>query len=397
MGGIACDIVWRLIQQSGLLADLVRSWYFLAGVTLAFAALTAYGLDHFLARKSRGAPWWLAPASLIGMAYWASYELVRWKRQSLPFGWRSGKYLLITLVIFSAGLYAVRASWGRLRMVMTVAIVLFVGADYKAFGTSKRFNAGSGDAQRWSSTSFPGIGNDVYQQLRDGLGIDRIVVDFDTGPLPNDFRHIGLITPQGFDPLLTTPFRQVVETYGHFRTDRMFEVDPENYGALRLFGVKYVISSEYSKVYSKLKDNPRYRLMGSIPTFYKVYEYLDARPPYSWEGQGAQDQIQPGPWQPDNRTFQVQSAAGGKLALHEQFFPGWTAFVDGKSVAVEQWAGAFQAVTVPAGEHAVEFRYRSRFLRLGGGISLLALIGLFFWIRISSRNTSGTAYRAVSG
>ena len=66
----------------------------------------------------------------------------------------------------------------------------------------------------------------------------------------------------------------------------------------------------------------------------------------------------------------------GKLALHEQFFPGWTAVIDGKASAVESWSGAFQAVTVPAGEHTVEFRYRSRLLGLGGGISLVALIGL---------------------
>ena len=102
-------------------------------------------------------------------------------------------------------------------------------------------------------------------------------------------------------------------------------------------------------------------------------------------------------WEPEDRTFQVRTASGGKLALHEQFFPGWTATIDGKSAAVEPWTGAFQAVAVPAGEHTVEFRYRSRLLGLGGGISLLALIGLGLWIRASSRNTSGTAYRAAWG
>jgi hypothetical protein len=242
-----------------------------------------------------------------------------------------------------------------------------------------RLNAGSGDAQRFSSTSFPAMMPDVYRQLRAGTDY-RIVVDVDTGPLPDDFRHIGLITPQGFDPLLTTPFRKMVETYGHFRTDRTFEIDPENYDAQRLFGVRYVISSEGSKWWPKLKDNPHYRLLGSTPTFYKVFEYLDAQPPYSWDGQ-----IQQKAWQPEDRAFQVSSAAGGKLALHEQLFPGWTATIDGKSAAVESWSGAFQAVAVPAGEHTVEFRYRSNLLGLGGGISLLALIGLAFWIRSSSK------------
>jgi hypothetical protein len=385
------DIVWNVIQHSSLLPDVLRAWYFLAGVTLAFAALTAYALDSFLAGESRPAYSWLAPFSVALMALWGGYEVYRWKTQSLSFGWHSGLYLLVTLAIFSAGMYIMRAEQGRRRFWMAAALVVFVGVDYKVFGTSKRFDAGSGDAQRWSFTSFPGMGNDVYQQLRDG-GIDRIVVDQDTGPLPNDFRHIGLITPQGFDPLLTTPFRKMVETYGKFRTDRTFEVDPENYEALRLFGVKYVISSEFSKVYPKLKDNPHYRLLGSVPTFYRVYEYLDAQPPYSWRGQ-----IQRSAWEPERRAFEVVSASGGKLALHEQFFPGWTATIDGKAAIAEPWMGAFQAVAVPPGEHTVEFRYRSRLLGFGGAISVVALIGLGFWIWASSRSTSDTAYRAVSG
>ncbi len=376
------DIVENVIQHSTLLPDIVRAWYFLAGVTLAFAALTAYALDDFLARKARPAPAWLMPLSASLMALWALYELNRWKSQSFAAGWPSGVYLLITLAIFGVGLYAFRAEKpGRRRIRMAVALILFVGVDYKAFGTSKRFDAGSGDAQRWSFTSFPGMMPDVYQQLRDGLGTHRIVVDFDTGPLPDDFRHIGLITPQGFDPLLTTPFRKMVQAYGRFRTDRMFEVDADNYDAMRLFGVKYVISSEYSPAFPKLKDNPHYRLMGSTPTFYRVYEYLDAQPPYSWEG-GAVTEVERLRWDPENRTFRVRNPAGGKLALHEQFFPGWTATIDGKPAVVESWAGAFQAVAVPAGEHTVEFRYRSRLRGVGAGISLVALIGLGFWIRV---------------
>lgn len=388
------DIIWNVIRHSSLLPDIVRAWYFLAGVTLAFAPLTAYALDDFLARKRR-VPSWLMPLSAALMAVWAVYELYRWKSQSFSAGWLSGIYLLITLTIFLAGMYAFRAQEGRRRMWMAVALVLFAGVDYKAFGTSKRFNVTRGEVIRFSSTKLTGMGDDVYRRLRADTGY-RVLVDDDTGPSVNDLRHIGLITPQGFDPLLPTPFRKIVETYGHFRTDRIFEVDPENYDAMRLFGVKYVISSEYSKQFPELKDNPHYRLLGSMPTFYRVYEYLDARPPYSWEGSAA-DEVERKAGEPEDRVFRVRTAAGGKLALHEQFFPGWTATIDGKRAVAEPWMGAFQAVAVPAGEHTVEFRYRSRLLGLGAGISLVALLGLMFWMRLNSRSRSDTAYRAVSG
>ncbi len=147
-----------------------------------------------------------------------------------------------------------------------------------------------------------------------------------------------------------------------------------------MFGAKYVISSEYSKTYPKLKDNPNYRLLGSAPTFYKVYEYLDARPAFSWEGL-PDSRVTRVLSEPEHRSFTVNSANGGTLALHEQFFPGWTATIDGKEAAESAWMGAFQAVNVPPGEHTVEFRYRSRLLALGSAISGLALLGLGFWIR----------------
>ena len=383
------DLVWIVIRHWRLLPDILRAWYFLAGVTVAFAPLTAYALDDYLAGESRRAPVWLAPIGLALVVSWAGYELYRWRMQSLAIGWRSTLDLLVTLVVFSVPMYTFRAERGRKRVWMAAAIVAVVGVDYKTFGTSKRFDARSGDSQRWSFTSFPGMTSDVYLQLRENAEY-RIAVDADIGPPSQDMRHIGLITPQGFDPFLTTPFRKVAETYGRFRTDRTFEIDPENYDAMKLFGVRYVISSEYSKSFSKLKDDPRYRFLGSTPTYYRVYEYLDAQPPYSWNGR-----IVARRWEPERRVFAVSSASGGQLALHEQFFPGWTASIDGRTTTVEPWSGAFQAVNVPPGEHVVEFRYRSRLLGLGGAITLLALTGLGFWIRASLRNTSGTEYRAV--
>jgi hypothetical protein len=388
------DIVWNLIRHSSLLSDIIRDWYCLAGVTVAFAALTAYGLDEFLAKEYRLLSSWAAPVTATLMVAWAGFELYRWKAERLAWGWPSGLQLLFTLTLFAAGLSAVRAAQGRGRTWMAALLILFVGADYKAFGTSKRFDASAGDAQRWSSTSYPGMAPDVYQQLRAHPDY-RILIDAGTGPQPDHFRHIGLMTPQGFDPFLTTAYRKLAETYGHFTTDRLFDVDPENYDAMHLFGVKYLISSEYSKSFPKLKDNPRYRLLGSIPTYYRVYEYLDARPPFSWEG-SASDQIERRAWEPEDRSFRVRTGSGGKLALHEQFFPGWIASIDGKEVAVESWMGAFQAVQVPAGDHVVEFRYRSRLLGWGAGISLLALGALVLWIRANSRSKSDTAYRAVS-
>src|SRR5690349_8488154 len=149
---------------------------------------------------------------------------------------------------------AFRVAQGSRRMWMGVALIALVGADYKAFGTSKRFDAANGKAERYSASSFTGMGDDVYQQLRSDAAY-RVIVDNDTGPPADNLRHVGLITPQGFDPQLTRELRKMAEANGAFRTDRLFDIDLDSDAALRLLGVKYVISSEYSKAYPRLKDN----------------------------------------------------------------------------------------------------------------------------------------------
>lgn len=71
--------------------------------------------------------------------------------------------------------------------------------------------------------------------------------------------------------------------------------------------------------------------------------------------------------------FRVQAAAAGLLVVRETWFPGWSAEVDGASLAVRQHEIAFMAVPVPAGSHEVELRYLPRSYVVGRAISLGAL------------------------
>ena len=56
--------------------------------------------------------------------------------------------------------------------------------------------------------SYTGMPPDVYQQLR-AHSEYRIVFDADLPSIPQNFRHLGLMTPQGFDPFLTTALRKL--------------------------------------------------------------------------------------------------------------------------------------------------------------------------------------------
>jgi uncharacterized membrane protein YfhO len=145
--------------------------------------------------------------------------------------------------------------------------------------------------------------------------------------------------------------------------------------------VRYFLTTEDRTLYRRLMANPHFRRLEPSQTFYKVFEFLNARPPDGWESDGAVRSARSVRWTPEIREFVVRSETGGRFTLSEEFFPGWQATVDGKPTRIERWSEAFQAVNVPPGEHSVTFQFRSFGLRLGAILSLCSILSLalFCW------------------
>jgi hypothetical protein len=275
---------------------------------------------------------------------------------------------------------------GDRRFWVGLALLASVGVDYKVFGTSKRFNAGTGEGYRYYSDKYVGMDSDAYQAVSREK-VFRVATD-DYAPFPGQTRQIGWHSPEGFDPFLSTQYRALIDKYGVWRTDRDFNIDPDNSAALHLFGVRYMVTAEVGPTYKKVIDNPRFKMVGSKGAYFKVFEYLDAQPPYRFEPSAAsadQGKIDIIAWQAQLRSFAVNSVQPGHFRLSEQHFPGWQATVDGKAVPIDYWEGAFQSVEVPAGQHVVQFHYRSRYLILGGVVTLFCLVGLLWWARIAKQ------------
>jgi hypothetical protein len=382
-------IVEWVVLRSPFLSQTVRDWCFLAGITPAAAGLAAIGWDSVLDRRSASPRPWLAWLAIAGLAGWSGRLLWIWFHRRLDFG--SGAAALVEpaamlgLVVFAA--MALGRSRGRLHATLIAALLLTVGVDYKVFGTSKRFNA-------WRGPSVPSVTGDAIREMDDiSYALLRVHrenrVALDPTTSPQNLRFNGMRTPQGFDPLLPAQMKRAIERLVLFRSNWMFDIDPGNEEALRLFGIRYVVLSEANPLYKKALDCAHLRLREPATHFYKVFEYTGAVPPDRWESPGADRSADRVWWSPERREYRVRSVSGGWFTSGEQYYPGWTARLDGQPIAIERRAGMLQAVVVPPGEHRLEFRYASSGLRWGALISLLAIGGLVAaWFRDAARNAS---------
>jgi hypothetical protein len=79
---------------------------------------------------------------------------------------------------------------------------------------------------------------------------------------------------------------------------------------------------------------------------------------------------------PEDIVAQTNGATSALLVLAEAWYPGWTATVDGRPAECLPANGWMRAVPVPPGAHEVRLRYRSRWLRTGGAVSILSLMVL---------------------
>jgi hypothetical protein len=73
--------------------------------------------------------------------------------------------------------------------------------------------------------------------------------------------------------------------------------------------------------------------------------------------------------------FDVVAAADGYFVLGQPWLPGFTATLDGVSVAVSKANVLFPAIFLPQGRHSVEFSFRSTPFLVGVGLAFLTLWG----------------------
>jgi hypothetical protein len=79
---------------------------------------------------------------------------------------------------------------------------------------------------------------------------------------------------------------------------------------------------------------------------------------------------------PERVVLRAQTTRRGVLVLTDNYFPGWKATVDGRSVPVTQVDYLLRGVPLGPGSHTVVLRYQPLSWRIGWIVSVLSLAGL---------------------
>lgn len=82
----------------------------------------------------------------------------------------------------------------------------------------------------------------------------------------------------------------------------------------------------------------------------------------------------------DNVIIHTETKQNGLLFLSDNNYPGWNAYVDGKSTPILHADYSFRAVEIPQGIHEIRFEYQPFSFYIGAGISLVSLMILCVFV-----------------
>ena len=254
----------------------------------------------------------------------------------------------------------------------------------------------------------------VINFLRQQTGFERIGAEKASNIEANLTLYYGLATAEGYDALYPRRVGELVwaAKKGKFVTDfsRSTVVVPQfenqlNQRIMDLLSLKYVLNQNRNlswptdryeliwqqdnwQVYENLQALPRaklfsqYQLISDSKT--AVETLLNSHFDYQNMlilSQTPQLEPQSDPtasatitqYLPQRVTITTQSTQPQLLLLNDTYYPGWQAAIDNQPTSILRANHAFRAVSVPAGDHQVIFKYDPLSVKLGMVVSLIGL------------------------
>jgi len=84
-------------------------------------------------------------------------------------------------------------------------------------------------------------------------------------------------------------------------------------------------------------------------------------------------------YKPNHLKYTSSNSKEGLAVFSEMYYEnGWNAFVDGKETLIFRADYALRAIVIPAGKHAIEFKFEPQVVKIGSTITLISSIGMLF-------------------
>jgi len=247
---------------------------------------------------------------------------------------------------------------------------------------------------------------------------------------------------RGYDSIITqqyVDYMRLIEPQGELLYNRIAPLKhPSSLDSplLDLLNVKYVLTTQalqnpnYSLVYDE--ELRVYRNEDYLPRAFVVFDAQVIPDPASRADalrtlnprqgvileqmpQGALPEPGTSGWQPARVTsyepnelfIEVDLPTAGYLVLADNYFPGWRAYdtrpnLEEQEIPIYRANGTFRAVLLQPGQHSVRFKYTPLSIKLGlfvsftAGVSLLLVLGYWFWRRFYREDISESSVHRVA-
>lgn len=113
---------------------------------------------------------------------------------------------------------------------------------------------------------------------------------------------------------------------------------------------------------------------------YLVEPGPDGNPPSLAQLQRVNASVRTVTLNPEQETFTFSTSRVAYFVIATPSFPGWTADLDGHTMAIQQIAGVLPAIKVGPGTHTLSYTYSPSSIRKGAMLSALGLLAALIWL-----------------
>ena len=276
----------------------------------------------------------------------------------------------------------------------------------------------------------------VLSKLKEIQGLERMW-GFEDGYMEANIQtHEKIFSTDGYDPLFIKRYAELVNSGKNGKIEsvpRSYVVIPSSFGKslgdnhyrdvlLDLLGVKFILNKneslgkrnepdylafsqeEYSLIYQK-PPWQIYRNNDALPRFFLTDSFVvekdkekiisrlyddkrnaktvileeDLNIPIQ-KGKGKVKLIK---YSPNKINFSVDTQSNNILFMSDNFFPGWTVFIDDNVGRIYRANYSFRAVPVPKGKHTVIFSYNPKPFYIGATVTLATIMVIMLYIAIN--------------